>query len=139
MTRQETLRDLLLAEFFSVVVSLGLYALLIDQMSEKSAALTTCSFLFLVAVVSFRKSYTTLSMASFVAVSVLLVSVFSETYFGSGGLRSVIFTAGLGYFSFLAFPVGMVMIGLKYRWSSTTLFLEGFLVWVGVSHLPKFL
>jgi len=137
-TKQETLRDLLLAEFFSVIVSLGLYIFLINQMSEKVAVLTTCAILLMVTLVSFRKSYATLAMASFVAICVLFIAGLSGTYFGSGGLRPVIFSAGLGYFTLMAFPLGMVVIGLKYRWSAISLFAEGMLVWVGFSHIPKF-
>lgn len=137
--RQETHKDLFLAEFFSVIVSVGMYVFLTNHMSHEGAILTTCAFLFLTTITSLKKSCGTLAMASFVALFVLFIAGLSGTYLGSGGLKPVIFSAGFGYMSFLALPVLMVHIGLKYRWSAISLFAEGMLVWIGLSHTPSWL
>jgi len=135
-TRKESLKDLFLAEFFSVILGLGLYLFLLQYFGEKTAVLITCSSLLLVVVASFRKSIGTLAMASFVAVFVLLIAGMAEVYIG-GGTRSWVFSLGLGYSSVAVFPIFMVGIGLRFRWSALSLFLEGFFVWAGLSYLPN--
>lgn len=137
--KQETLMDLFLAEFFSVVVGLGLYLFLANQIDETWAIVGTCIILFLVTLQAIRKSSGTLALASFVAVVVLMVAGLSGTYMGAGGMRPVIFTIGLGYFTLTSFPILMIGIGLKFRWSALSLFAEGLLVWAGLSHLPNVL
>ncbi|MES3004960.1 MAG: hypothetical protein V4690_02490 [Patescibacteria group bacterium] len=135
-SKRQRFLELLLAETFSVLVTISSYLFLINHMSEELALVLVSCLIGAVALTAFRKGWFSIAISCLAAIVSVVSFGFSNFSFGADG-SFIVASVHL----YLAVCLGLCLIydGHRTRFSVPSLFLESMVIWATISHLPRFL